>query len=248
MNSTHTQAPLPLPGMIKALGSLFAVGHLASIGLLALGAASGPWLMANGQPSPAEGPDFAVRITMKATEPYYLRPLRMTHNYHFETNRPAVLGIFFEVKLKDQAGEVIQTITIPDPKANFWVRHRQGILAHLLAQDQALPRRGTEVLAPKGQEMPKVDFWDKTDMENWQLKTVEEHLLPREVPFERPSEESKKLAQAYLRHLCRKHNAASAELIRHHQPQVRPERLLLGPQAGDFTIYKSHFGEFRRDD
>jgi hypothetical protein len=246
MTALPTRPPRPLPFLVTGAGSLFAVGHLLVIGLLALAAESGPWLMSNGVPSTALGPEFAARISASFTVPYYFQPLRMTHNYHFESNKPVMLGIYFEVKLRNEAGEVVgHPIKFPDDKANFWVRHRQNLLALGLGNDTVLQRRGTEVIPAKGAKMPTVQIWDKSEIENWRLKEVEEHLLPRDQTFERPSEEAKKLAQAYLRYLCRQHKAASAELIRHHRQAIAPMVLLMGPPPAEaFSEAKSHFGVY----
>ncbi len=239
----------PLPLWMTGAGSLLAVGHLLALGLLALSAESGPWMMSNGVPSTALGPEFATRITANVTVPCYLQPLRMTHNYHFESNKPITLGIYFEVRLKDADGTVFRTLKFPEDKANFWVRHRQNILAFGLGNDQPLQRRGTEVIPAKGAKMPTAEYWDKSDVENWRLKQVEEHLLPRDQTYERPSEEAKKLAQAYMRYLCREHKAASAELIRYHRQGIPPMVLLMGaPPAEAFAASKSHFGDYRRDE
>ncbi|MSQ97515.1 MAG: hypothetical protein EXR98_23595 [Gemmataceae bacterium] len=249
MSALPTRPPRPLPFLITGAGSLFAVGHLLAIGLLALAAESGPWLMSNGVPSTSLGPEFATRVSANYTVPYYFQRLRMTHNYHFESNKPIALGIYFEVKLKDETGTVVRTLKFPDDKANFWVRHRQNILALGLGNDQQLPRRGTEVIPAKGEKMPTAQIWDKSDIENWRLKEVEEHLLPRDQPFERPSEEAKKLTQAYMRFLCREHKAASAELIRHHRQAIPPMVLLMGPPPAEaFSEAKSHFGDYRREE
>lgn len=248
MPAAPTRPPRPLPIWLTGPANLVAVGHLLAIGLLALATQSGPW------PSPfgtfmADGPEFATRITANLTEPYYLKYLRMTHNYHFESNKPVALGIYFEVKLKDAEGTVTRILKFPDDKANFWVRHRQNFLAQGLGNDQLVQRRGTEVIAPKAGKMPTAEIWDKTDPDQWRLKTVEEHLLPRDQPYERPSEEAKKLAQAYMRYLCRVHKAASAELIRHHRPTVRPEALFRGNALPEeLTVNKSNFGEYRREE
>src|SRR5260370_25268450 len=130
MISSPTRTPRPLPLWMTAAGSLFALGHLLAIGLYCLAAPSGPWLVPPPPTVPAsmeEGPQFAKSISMGFTYPCYLEPLRMTHNYHFQSNRPAEYAVYFEVQLKNELGDVT-TLKFPDEKANFWVQHRQQIL------------------------------------------------------------------------------------------------------------------------
>src|SRR5438094_425610 len=130
MSATPTSPPLRLPFALKVAGSVFAVGHLLLIGLYALAAESGPWPYNNG-PSTSPGPQFATTIIWDVAYPLYLRPLRLTNDYHFASNRPAEYAVYFEVVLKYEYGEV-KTLKFPDDKANPWVRHRQQLLAQQL--------------------------------------------------------------------------------------------------------------------
>ena len=244
-----SNAPRPLPGWLKIAGSVFAVAHLGAIALLALAPPSGPWPTPFGMQSDAEGPRFASSITEGFTLPYYLSPLRMTHNYHFNSNRPAMMAAVFQVTLKDEFGQPIRTLKFPDEKANFWVRHRQSILAQNLAQDQQLPPRGTEVIPAPGQKMPTTEFWERVDNQTMRLKEMESHLVPRDRQVERPSDWSKLMGQSYLRYLCRAYKAKSAELVRVHRPAISPMVLLMpGPPGPEnFVEVKSIFGEYRRE-
>jgi hypothetical protein len=69
------------------------------------------------------------------------------------------------------------------------------------------------------------------------------------MPVHRPSEAGKILAESYLRHLCREHNAASAELVRHHRNKLMVARWILpgDPPAEEMMEIKSHFGVYRRE-
>lgn len=236
-----TPRPLPLPLII--VGSVFAMAHLLAVGLFALAAQSGPW-PTNFGASESPGPAFAGEISTKITYPYYLQPLRMTHNYHFSTNRPAQFAAYFEVQLKDDRGMVFKTITIPDEKANFWVRHRQSILAQGLAEDHPV-QLGTEVLPKAGGPVPTIQIWE---MQDGQLRLVdkEKNLVPRERPAVQPSEWSKLLAQSYMRYLCKEYQAESAELIRHSRELVMPQDMFV-PRPDAFNELKSNFGEYRRE-
>jgi hypothetical protein len=248
MASLETRAHRPLPGWLMVLGSAFAVGHLLTIGLLALAPPSGPWPTRFGDLE-ADGPLFAQSITNSFTYPYYLRPLRLTHNYHFQTNRVDTPAIYFEVKLRDASGEVFKTLKFPDEKANFWVRHRQGILAQGLGGDQPVQPRGPTMIAAPAKQGRKIEFWDMTEGGVLKLKEVAEHELPPDRTMFRPAEASKVLAKAYMRHLCRDTGAAAVELIRYSREAIMPVVLLMPqpPTQESLSILKSHFGEYRRE-
>lgn len=246
MSLPQTNVPRPLPMPLVAAGSVFAVGHLLAIGLLALAAESGPWPTNFGISSKSIGPKFATAISDNVSKPYYLTPLRMTHDYHFKSNMAVPFAAYFEVILKNDRGEVVKTLKFPDEKANFWVRHRQTILAQGLAEDQPIQQQGTEVVAAPGKDVPKVEFWDMVDG-NLRLKSVEAHLVPRDRQLMKPSEWSRLLAQSYMRHLCKEHHAASAELVRHSRELVLPDYMFVNrPEA--FKELTSHFGEYRREE
>jgi hypothetical protein len=171
----------------------------------------------------------------------------MTHNYHFASNRPGPPGVSFEVQLRDGAGRPLGTIRIPDQSANFWVRHRQGLLAQALADDRPVRPGGSEVLAAPGQPGPVVWVWVPAGDEMLRLRPVPEHLVPRDRPVFRPSEWSLLLARSYVRHLCRLYGAATGELVRHTREPV-PPAVLSGdePPADAFVELLSNFGELPR--
>ena len=234
-----------LPPWIVILGSAVVVFHLFAVVVLAVAAPSGPWPTAFGT-SMALEPQFAQSISTVTTR-QYLRPLKMTHNYHFPSNRPAPPGVFFEVRLKDETGELLKTIRVPDENASFWVRHRQSLLAQALADDQPVQPRAGEVVAAPGKQVQTVDIWDTAENNTLRLRSVPEHLIPRERPVFRPSEWSLVLARSYARYLCRVHGAASAELIRHTREPVMPAVMFLeDPPAGTFDELVSSFGELPR--
>lgn len=248
MSVSHANAPRPLPKPFIIIGSLFAVGHLLAIGMLALAAESGPWPTNFGFASKSIGPKFATGISDNITKPYYLMPLRMTHDYHFKSNMAVPFAAYFEVILKNERGDVIKKLTFPDEKANFWVRHRQSLLAQGLAQDQPLPpMQATEMIAAPGKEAPKVEYWKQVDPNTLRLESAESRLVPRNQPLEMPTEWSKLLAQSYMRHMCSEHDAASVELVRHTREKVLPDYMFVNrPDA--FKELTSHFGEYHREE
>jgi len=239
----------PLPAWLKLLASIFVLCHLSILGLLALATKSGPWPTPYGS-FQADPPMFAQSIT-SATLPVYLQPLQMTHNYHFETNKTPQVAACFEVHLKDAFGAVTKTLRFPDPKANFWVRHRQEQLASWLAADEPLQPRGSEKIAAPRQKADEVEFWDmpKEEPGTLRLKRLPEHLAPRDQAIVRPTERAKMLAASYLRYLCREHDAASAELVRIHRDTIMPMVLIMPepPREENMMTVKSYFGEYSRE-
>src|ERR1700686_422694 len=107
MSKTSVAPPRALPRWVAVLASAAIAFPLAAVIALALAAPSGPWLTPYG-PSPAMGPQFAQAVSSVTTN-HYLKHLRMTHNYHFATDRPETVGVSFEVRLKDAKGDVLRT-------------------------------------------------------------------------------------------------------------------------------------------
>lgn len=252
MPSSPNTRVRPFPVWLQIVGSGIAVGHLLLIGLYALAGQSGPWwydIGPNdfGPPSGASnspGPQFATSVSANFTMPYYLQPLRMTHNYHFQSDRRPDYAVYFEVRLKNELGDVVKTLKFPDEKAVFWVRHRQEILAQNLTPPEiARGPRGNEKLAAKGQELPKVEIWVQEDNLSMRLKPVEETDDRLRAPHEEPSPWTRVLVKSYLRHLCRQHQAHSAELIRSSRRTVLPSDLFAPRPADTFKELKSYFGE-----
>jgi hypothetical protein len=237
--------PAPLPFGLMLLGSVLIVGHLAALMIHALASPSGPWPSPFGPPMRGDPPAFAG-IPGNYVSPYYLRPLKMTHNYHF-LNNSGFPGVSFEVRLKDDKGAVIETITIPEKDANPWVRYRQELLARGLANDQVVePRQGETIPAPH-QKVKTVGIWDATGENKLIIRSVPEHLVPRERTVMRPSEWSLVLAHAFVRHLCREHGAVSGELIRLTREPVAPMLVTMDEiPPGALAELQSNFGELPR--
>jgi len=224
-------------------GSIALVLHLSAFAVHALSARTGPWPFGDGN-SMGEPPYF-VQAPDELGRRAYLEPLRMTHNYHFSTNLVSLPGVSFEVRLKDATGQVIKKVEFPDKTAWPWTRYRQQLLAQWLANDQPVgARQGERIAAPK-QNARTYQIWNRDDdKQPYRLKTVLEHLIPRDRPVFAPSDWSLLIAKSYMRYLCREHGAASAELVRTSQDAVRPESLIAGQVVGSFDRMVSIFEEY----
>lgn len=225
---TNDTQPKPLPPALKALGSAFVIGHFIALGGLVLSADSGPWPTPFGE-STSLGPWFARTLNLEAAYPYYLEPLRLTHNYHFFTNRVAQPEVKFEIKLYDRTGRVIETLAFPEKTANPWVRHRLQLLAANLYGDRRVFAPMGESSAPEGKFARKVKIWEpeKGSGGVQVMKDVPRHLVSRDRFVFGPSAWSKIVADSYVRFQCKLHNAAAGELIRRSKEAVQPSLLLL---------------------
>jgi hypothetical protein len=243
--SVQRSQPPPLPSGLVILGSAFVVFHLLAIAVLVLSAPSGPWPTPFG-PSQAVGPPFATRVAELTTR-YYLQPLKMTHNYHFLGNRPDAPELYFEVRLKDADGRLIDTLHFPSPRANAWLRHRHALLAQSLGDDEPVQPPQGEVIPAPGKKMETMRIWNPVGPNQFALQEVEVQLVPK-TGATRPREWSLILARSYMRHLCREHGAASAELTRYSRQAVMPGYLFLEEAPpGTFDALASTFEEYHRE-
>jgi len=235
----------PLPTAIVVLVSAAIAFHFLAVGALVLAASSGPWPTPFGS-SPATGPKFAEMVH-QVTQPNYLDHLRMSHNYHYFTNRPEHPTVWFEIQLKDKDGKVKETRKFPQDNVNPWVRFRQSLLAQNLADDEPVQLPRGEILPAPGQKMPTVSYWDSPENEKvFKLQTKPIHLVPRNRQVFRPREWSLALARSYMRHVCREEGFAKAELIRHTREPVLPAMMYVDePPPDTFTELVCSFGEER---
>src|SRR5207249_9580161 len=89
-----------------------------------------------------------------------LSPLKMTYNYHSPTHRPETMALYLEVRFKDEAGQLIKTVRIPDENANYWVRHRELLLAHALGEDEIVEPGSGEIIPAPNQKVRTVEIWE----------------------------------------------------------------------------------------
>lgn len=251
MPQVSSDATISVPRWLIWAGSVVIVLHLGAVISRALAAPSGPWVGAG----PVAPPQFAYSLK-RVAEPY-LHALHLSHDYRFASNNPRNPGIYFEARLKNEAGEEIGTIRIPEEKANRWVRHRQALLASCLGEDEQIAPPSTELTAPPGQTLPKIPFWfpEKDDQlwkreedGNWLLRNRQQ--LPPMIMG--PSKFTLLLAESYSRYLGGVHGAARVEIVRYHQNPIPPSVLFEEPGEVEAFIKQmylkqaSNFGEYSR--
>jgi hypothetical protein len=242
MSSSPSNSPSPRPPWLIGVGSIVIAGHLLALGASVLAAPSGPWPTPYGSDT-AQPPGF-VRDLYMAVRPTYLQPLKLTHNYHFDTNRGELPGVYFKVQLRGATGETLGTLTFPEKDANPWVRHRQGLLARALAADQPVQPPAGEAIPAPHQDVRSVQIWDLAPDQSLHLSSVPEHRVPRNRPVSRPSELSLLLARSYARYLCRQYGAASAQITRHSREAISPVVLFEREVPPGFANeLVAHFGE-----
>lgn len=236
--------PLPRWAVLGLSG--FIAFHLLAIVMLILSAPSGPWPAPFGA-SQAVGPPFAGQIAEYTTR-YYLKPICLTHNYHFLGNRPDMPDVFLQVRLKDDSGRTMDKMQVPSPRESAWLRYRHNLLAQGLAGDEPVEAPRGEVIPAPGQKMKKLTLWEPTGATTLELRRVPLHLVPKDHPVSQPSSWSLILARSYQRYLARQYGAAAVELVRHSRQPVMPAILYL-PETphGTFDTLISTYEEYRRD-
>lgn len=199
------------------------------------------------------GPPPAFTASLRRLALPYLKASCLTHNYHFPSNRPALPELSLEFKLKDEEGNPLKdqqgndvVISIPDEKSNRSVRHRQELLARWTGDDIPVASPMSESIAAPGQQVPEVAYWEMTQTGQLTLLTRPQHLVPRDRPVLGPSPMSLALVRSYVRHLCRIHNAAKADVLRRHREPIPPMVLFtdVAVPTSAFDPIVSHFGEF----
>jgi hypothetical protein len=233
MSNMPANAKVPLPRWVIQAASAAIILHLGALLVLFLGAQSGPWFSPFGR-TPADPPEFAGQID-RLIRPWYFFVLSLDHDSQsFARNDPEEEAVYLEALLKDKSGTVVQTLTIPDPGANFWVRHRQGLLVQGLADDIPVQAPRGEVIPGEKQKGKTVSIWDALEGAPIQnISTIPEILIPRNRDVFGPTERAQLLAKSYARYLCREHRVPTVELIRYHRKAIFPEYMVLLPEAFD---------------
>lgn len=220
----HPVGP-PLPRWLLCLGSLLISYHLLSVGLNVLAAPSGPWPAMEGSDM-AMPPQLPAYVHAQVALPY-LQMVKLTHNYHFRTNRTGQPEAYLEVKLKDQDGELMKTLRFPDPEAGRAIRSWQEALARWATDDQPIQPSMIEKIPAPNQKIPEIPIWENSvdDMRRLTLTFIPENEVPRDRPVFRPSQWSLIVVRSLGRYLCRVHGASSCEVFRRSREPIPPRIL-----------------------
>jgi hypothetical protein len=233
---------VPVPRWAVLAGSVLIVLHLGTVAVHVVAAPSGPWPGMDGN-EPAPPPQFAVLAEENVAAPY-LTQLKLTHNYHFASNRASVPGAYLEFRFQDRQGDVLKTIQFPDPNASASVRRRQALALRWFIDDRPLqPPQGEKIPAP-GEKIPDVLTWKQVEgeMRQLELMPVSEILIDRNRPVVGPTEWSMVVLRSFTRHLCRVHGADSAEVVRKSREPVPPRVLFEREVPPLMDVLESKYG------
>jgi hypothetical protein len=235
-----------LPRWLVIAASIAIVFHLSAVIVRSLNMPSGPWLGDRG-PVRAGPPTFASTL-FSSLPGEYLKAVRLTQNYHFQSNSPGTMGIAFEARFKDHDGNPV-TLTFPDKNANRWVQHRQKSLAFALTDDQRVMPPPLQTVAAPGKAENKIRVWDGSrNSTEVRLKWMSENEIPREGEpnyreIWRPSPFSSLVVNSYARYLCRTYGVDKVEIVRIHQSPIPPDALFEDFPEQAFAKGQSNFGE-----
>ncbi len=234
-----------LPRWLLLVGSGAIAFHFFALLMVVIAVRSGPWPSPFGL-SQQEPPRFAWSVN-EWTSRYYLQPLQMDYNYHFTSNRTDISAVYFEARVKDDKGEVVQTLRFPQETENFWVRQRQRLLAQSMGDDEPVQRPRGEVIPAPGQEVPKETIWDAPEGQRiLRLRAVSVNLIPDRPVVIRPTDWSQVLARSYSRYLCRQYGASAVELIRHSREPLYPALMEMPePPPQTFEEMIGSYGDHR---
>jgi hypothetical protein len=227
-------------------GSLLIAYHLGCVLLNVLAAPSGPWPAMEGADM-AMPPALVGNLHTEVALPY-LRLVKLTHNYHFNSNRVGQPEAFLEVELQDEEGEVIKTVRFPDPKAPSSVRQRQAALAHYVTEDQPIQPSMIEKIPAPNRKIPEIPIWEGVpgDQRKLTLARIPENEVPRDRPVFRPSEWSLIVVRSLGRYLCREHGASRAEIVRKSKEPIPPRILQERQDPPETEELSSSYGRLPR--
>jgi hypothetical protein len=243
--------PPPSPGQpawprwLVLLASAPIVYHLSSLALGALAAPSGPWPTPEGAGMSLPPP--AVASAYDGFAQPYLRAAKLTHNYHYPSNRVGNPDAYLEVHLEDAAGNALSTVRVPDLDAPPYVQRRQALLMRYLVDDQPVQPPTSERIYPPGQTPPRLSIWEMNEPGRLYLAEITEMEVPRNRPVFRPTEWSLIVVRSCARHLCRVHGAGRAHVVRHSREALHPGVLVGAPTPpGAYEELVSDYGRFPR--
>jgi hypothetical protein len=237
---------VPIPRWAVLAGSLFLVFHLGAVTTHVFSAPSGPWPGMEGN-EPAPPPQFTALAAENVTMPYLSR-LKMTHNYHFTSNRANIPAAVLDIRLLNDQGEVIKTIAFPDPQASSAVRRRQALAMRWFVEDRPIQPAQSEKIPAPGESIEVINTWRAVEGEQRKLRMtgVPVNEIDRGQPVFGPSKWSMVVARSFARYLCRVHGAESAEFVRKSREPVPPRILFEREVPPLMDVMESEYGRLTR--
>src|SRR5262249_37998709 len=146
MSQVSSQPDVRIPRWLIWIGSIAIAAHFAAIGVNAPAAMSGPWPKSD---TGMVGPPVLPTQINTALGPDFLKLARLNTNYHVLANHlPSTPGVYLEFHLKDDQGNELAVVKLPDDDANPWVRHRQSLLTQQeLWEDRRVVPQQSELIA-----------------------------------------------------------------------------------------------------
>ncbi|MFM7149565.1 MAG: hypothetical protein ACKO23_06960 [Gemmataceae bacterium] len=178
----------------------------------------------------------------------YLQTIKLSHNYHFRTNRVGQPEAALEFRLENDDGETLKTIRYPDPKASSFLRRRQGQLAQLFIDDQPYQTTMIEKIAAPNAVIPEATIWEQPVMDQRKLvlTTMPENEIPRDRQVFRPSSWSLLVMRSLGRYLQRNNESAHVSLTRISKEPIPPRVLFEKESPPEMEPLKSSYGRLSK--
>lgn len=245
MSKPSSNAPsAEWPIWLRLIVSLLIIVHLSALAGLVLSTETGPWVVPDGVGT-AHRPFFAEKLFNSTRD--YRSTLGLTEDYRFSSNAPPEAASRFEIRLKDDQGKVVETIPFPNPDSWPAERHRQELMAQVLAEYMTVEPIEGELIPAPGQAPNMKEYWRRSeDGSTATLQSVPEHLLPRDQELVAPTNYAQILATSLARKGKAQTDAASAEVVLLRKPTFGPVVVMpaLGRtiNADDFDSVEFYFG------
>lgn len=232
------------PTWAMILGSVAILCHFICALISALNSNSGPWPLPNNIVSMADPPQFAFTAG-EMVSGYYQRILKNTSAFRFTSIKQEVNEIMFDAVIRDANGVVVAKRSIPDPEAPEAIRYRQRLLAQQLGNDIPLPPPEGVIIAPAGQKLPTLRWWQPENDRNFILRQDNPNAVPRNQEFRQPNPWQFIVAKSYARYLSRQYANSKIELRRYWYDPVFPMVLIENtpPTADILRRFQSSYGE-----
>lgn len=238
------RAGWPMP--VRVIASLLLLFHLVALAALGLASESGPWVFPD-EDGNAHPPFFAQKLFASTRQ--YRQALHLIEDYRFASNELSLADHRIEIRCTPKESAEGETLKFPDPGALPGTRHRQSLIARVLADYKPLEPPAGEKIPPPGQRPNVATYWMRTeDGSSASLVRVPEHLLPRDQALVAPTDYSMILARSLARHAALRTKKDKAEVVLISKPTYGPILVMpeftqrLNVEPADFESVNFNFG------